>query len=136
MNEPEDKYYSSETIHLTLRQFSKYISYYTQTYISVNILLAYMDSYWRRTIPMQWMWQSFFANFHLKEHFKIHTGDKPYQCGQYAKAFSTKCDVKWHLKRHSEEKPYTGRHCVKAFSKKSDLTKHLETHSEDKPKHR
>ena len=75
----------------------------------------------------------FLNNIHLIGHFKIHTGEKPCQCNQCAKAFSMKCDLKWHLKIHSGDKLCKCSYYDKVFySKNSDLTEHLKTHSGEK----
>ena len=113
LNEPKEKYdYSVIYVayHLTLRQFLKCIWYHT-----VYFWLAFMNSYWGRTIQKQWMWQCFLKNIHLIGHFKICTGKKPYQCRKCAKAFLMKCDLKYHLKTHSGDKLHYCSHCGKVF---------------------
>ncbi|KAJ1159160.1 hypothetical protein NDU88_011829, partial [Pleurodeles waltl] len=46
---------------------------------------------------------------------KIHTGEKPYQCTECEKAFSTNGNLKQHQKIHTGEKPYECTECNKAF---------------------
>ena len=57
----------------------------------------------------------------LKRHMYEHTGEKPYQCNQCDKAFSTHSDLKNHMYEHNGEKPYQCNPCNEAFSIHIDL---------------
>ena len=58
-----------------------------------------------------------------------HTGDKPYQCNQYDKAFRWKGDLTRHKVSHTGNKPYQCNQCDKAFIQKGGLTKHKVMHT-------
>ena len=37
---------------------------------------------------------------------RAHTGEKPYQCSLFSKAFSKTDNLKLHMRTHTDEKPY------------------------------
>ena len=130
LNEPEKKYYSSVIYvanHVTLRQFSKIISYHT-----LHFWFAYVNSYWGGTIPMKRMWQCLLMNILFIEHFKIHSREKPYHCIQCVKCFQwyVILDGIW---KHIIEIIYVNAVIVASFfSKNSDLIIYLEIHPKEK----
>ena len=66
---------------------------------------------------------------YLNEHFKIHTGQKDYECTICGKRFSCKGNLNLHVKIHNGQKDYECTICGKLFIYKGNLKKHVRIHT-------
>lgn len=64
----------------------------------------------------------------LKNHRRIHTEPKRYQCQECGKAFRVSTQLICHRRIHTKEKPFVCLLCDKSFSSKSNLRHHQRMH--------
>ncbi|KAH7712116.1 zinc finger protein [Aphelenchoides avenae] len=69
----------------------------------------------------------------LVEHYRQHTGERPYKCRHCEKSFVTASHRKVHERTHTGEKPFQCPQCPKRFAQRSGIPSHLLTHTDQRP---
>ncbi|KAF8867293.1 hypothetical protein BDZ45DRAFT_719619 [Acephala macrosclerotiorum] len=66
----------------------------------------------------------------MRQHYLLHTGEKPWSCKHCGKKFPQQSACTIHERTHTKEKPLECNICGMKFSESSNLSKHRRTHEE------
>ncbi|KAE8453711.1 hypothetical protein EG329_009222 [Mollisiaceae sp. DMI_Dod_QoI] len=66
----------------------------------------------------------------MRQHYLLHTGEKPWECKHCGKKFPQQSACTIHERTHTKEKPLECNICGMKFSESSNLSKHRRTHEE------
>lgn len=72
----------------------------------------------------------FNTNKRVREHQRMHTGERSFTCDICDKSFNRQDRLKIHKRYHTGERPYQCPHCDKKFTENSTLFRHIATHDD------
>ncbi|XP_077056806.1 zinc finger protein 646 [Siphateles boraxobius] len=124
--EPQDQQESSE--EYGREEKSHVCEHCGRTYRHAGSLLNHKNSHKTGSFFCSVCQKEFTNLMALKNHRRIHTEPKRYQCLECGKAFRVSTQLICHRRIHTKEKPFSCLLCDKRFSSKSNLRHHQKMH--------
>ncbi|KAK7070337.1 hypothetical protein SK128_009816 [Halocaridina rubra] len=76
---------------------------------------------------------SFTQRSNLRSHKRVHTGERPYMCGICGQRFARSSHLPGHMRTHTGEKPFNCPHCGRSFATNQIMKNHMRTHTGERP---
>ncbi len=124
--EPQDQQESSEGY--VKEEKNHVCEHCGRTYRHAGSLLNHKNSHKTGSFFCSVCQKEFTNLMALKNHRRIHTEPKRYQCLECGKAFRVSTQLICHRRIHTKEKPFSCLLCDKRFSSKSNLRHHQKMH--------
>ncbi|KAL1423677.1 hypothetical protein MTO96_021047 [Rhipicephalus appendiculatus] len=86
----------------------------------------------KRRIECKMCGQCFASTETLRNHWNVHTGERPYVCPVCGFKFARKATLNQHKRTHTGERPYLCSICGRGFSQTSSLATHRLTHTDER----